>query len=153
VLHGARPHGAQDSSGWAGVQGRSPAETKRAAGGPIPERSVGPPRRRRVHSQEGAADKARGGIGRKPVSPAKQGRLAAKEETRQAAPALLASVNAPGTTRSDLRGGFALSLRGQTLSGLLNWPSGPAERSTPATQSRDTEIRFLRITSQVMDHP
>jgi len=59
----------------------------------------------RVHSQEGAAVKARGGIGRKPVSPrsgAPKARLAAKEETRQAAQALLASVNAPGSTRSVL---------------------------------------------------
>src|SRR5207237_7503960 len=55
---------------------------------PIPERSVVPPRRGRVHSQEGAAEKARGGIGCKPVSPrtgAPKARLAAKEETRQAA--------------------------------------------------------------------
>jgi hypothetical protein len=52
------------------------------------ERSVGLPRRGRVHSQEGAAETARGGIGRKPrlrrPGPRADG-LAAKEETRQAA--------------------------------------------------------------------
>jgi len=37
------------------------------------------------------------------VSGAAQRRLAAKEETRQAAKSLLASVNAPGSTQSDLR--------------------------------------------------
>ncbi len=78
------------------------------------KRSVGPPRRGRVHSQEGAADQARGGIGCKPVSPrsgAPKARLAAKEETRQAAQALLASVNAPGLTRSDPRRARILSNR------------------------------------------
>ena len=101
--------GARDSSGWAAGVGRAaPLQTNGRARrrAPIPERSVGPPRRGRVHSQEGAADRARGGIGCKPearVSGAAQRRLAAKEETRQAARALLATVNAPGPTRSDQR--------------------------------------------------
>ena len=60
----------------------------------------GPTRRGRVHSQEGAADQARGGNwlqARQPrVAGAPKARLAAKEETRQAAQSLLASVNTPG---------------------------------------------------------
>ena len=58
----------------------------------------------RTPRREGAADQARGGSGCKPVSPrsgAPKARLAAKEETRQAARALSASVNAPGSMRSD----------------------------------------------------
>jgi hypothetical protein len=91
-----------------GCGGRAPASKRSRRRRPDSERSVGPPRRGRVHSQEGAAVKARGGIGCKPVSPrsgAPKARLAAKEETRQAAKALLASVNAPGATRSDPRSG------------------------------------------------
>ena len=95
--------GTRDSSGWVGVRGGALRQIDRRRRTDS-DRSVGPPRRGRVHSQEGAAEKARGGIGCKPVSPrsgAPKAGLAAKEETRQAAKSLLASVNAPGPTRSD----------------------------------------------------
>ena len=81
------------------MRGGALRQTDRAVRRPISKRSVGPPRRGRVHRQEGTTETARGGIGCKPVSPrsgAPKARLAAKEETRQAARALLASVNAPG---------------------------------------------------------
>ncbi len=102
-----RHMGTRDSSGWAGGAGAEPLlQTDPRRRRTISGAERGPPRRGRVHSQEGAADQARGGIGCKPVSPrsgAPKARLAAKEETRQAAQALLASVNAPGLTRSDPR--------------------------------------------------
>jgi len=101
--------GTRDSSGWARGAGAEPAEPLRprdcAEGAPIPSGAWGRTESGRVHSQEGAAVKARGGIGCKPVSPrsgAPKARLAAKEETCQAAEALLAAVNAPGPTRSEL---------------------------------------------------
>jgi hypothetical protein len=88
-----------------GCGGGAPASNRLAPQAPhIRSGGQAYPRRGRVHSQEGAADTARGGIGCKPVSPrsgAPKARLAAKEETRQAAQALLASVNAAGCTRSD----------------------------------------------------
>jgi hypothetical protein len=97
--------GTRDRSGWAGGGGGAPPPPPPQKTQPPPRPTTpgaerGPPRRGRVHSQEGAADKARGGIGCKPVSPrsgAPKARLAAKEETRQAAQALLASVNTPGS--------------------------------------------------------
>src|SRR5207248_3870905 len=106
-----RPRGKRDPGGRGtdqagpGVRGAEPLlQTDPRRRRTIPGAERGPPRRGRVHSQEGAAVKARGGIGCKPVSPrsgAPKARLAAKEETRQAAQALLASANAPGHTRSD----------------------------------------------------
>src|SRR5437868_6391791 len=89
VVVRSRPRDAGQIRLGRGCGGGAPASNRRPpAGEPIPERSVGPPRRGRVRSQEGAADQARGGIGCKPVSPrsgAPKARLAAKEETRQAA--------------------------------------------------------------------
>ncbi len=99
--------GTRDSSGWAGGAGRgAPRLTNGRARrrAPIPSGAWGRPERGAFTARRAQPKKARGGIGCKPVSPrsgAPKARLGAKEETRQAAQALLASVNASGSTRSD----------------------------------------------------
>jgi hypothetical protein len=67
-------HGTRDSSGWDGCGAEPCVKHIAPQAPPIPSGAWGRPERGRVHSQEGAADQARGGIGCKPVSPAQRGR-------------------------------------------------------------------------------
>jgi len=76
--HIAPPRGRGAGQAGPGVRGRSPSVKRiRTSGACSSGAERGPPRRGRVHSQEGAAVKARGGIGCKPVSPRQRGRAAA----------------------------------------------------------------------------
>jgi hypothetical protein len=93
-----------NAHGWAGCGAEPCVEQIAPQAPPIPERSVGPTRRGRVQSQEGAADQARGGIGCKPVSreAGAEGEACGQGGNAPGCKTLLA-LYAPGLTRSDQR--------------------------------------------------
>jgi hypothetical protein len=124
--------GTRGSSDWAAVQGAQHCHQKR----PRPQARTlilraqrGPPRRGRVRSQEGAAVKARGGIGCQPVAPhrAPQARLrAGRNRARLPEPSWR-----PRTREACAERASSLRLVGTALQ-----PAGVAAHKIKATEPR-----------------